>query len=75
MKPKARKVVGYGYVGEWNDGSLGWFLPRHLSHRNKKNSPEQPHETFYTMVGEYGVKCKITIEEIPNQRRRKCYHE
>lgn len=64
---KKRKTVGYGYVGEWHNGKLGWFLPKHLS----EGQTSRPTETFSTMRGESGVFCKITIEEVPNRRRRK----
>jgi hypothetical protein len=31
------KAVGYGYVGEWDDGTLGWCLPKHLAGWHTKN--------------------------------------
>lgn len=66
-----RKVTAYGYVGEWRDGTLGWFLPKHLSSRASLERPAQPMPTFSSMIGEHGVLCKITIEEVPNKRKRK----
>lgn len=71
QKNKPRKTVGYGYVGEWLDKSLGWFLPRHLSNQDTAKRPSTPYQTFDSMVSSKGFFCKITIEEIPNKRRRR----
>lgn len=62
-----RKTVGYGYVGEWVDGTLGWFLPKHMS---TGKTPERPHATFDSAIGNKGVLCRVTIEEIPGARKR-----
>lgn len=68
---KKRKTVAYGYVGEWNDGTLGWFLPKHLDSGHTLKNPRRPTATFPHCIGEKGILCKITIEEVPNRRRRK----
>ena len=40
---KKRKTVAYGYVGEWNDGTLGWFLPQHLDSGHTLKKPTAPY--------------------------------
>ena len=35
-----KQSVSFGWVGRWNDGTLGWFLPRHLAY--PPNGPEVP---------------------------------
>jgi hypothetical protein len=65
------KVVGYGYVGEWCDGTLGWFLPRHMSGGNRKRpEPPQAHPNW-SNVGEPSYLCKITIERVTGVRMRR----
>jgi hypothetical protein len=68
---KKRKMVAYGYVGEWKDGDLGWFLPRHLCDYDTIDHPSPTWPTFESAEGELGVLCKITLEEIPGKRRRR----
>ena len=36
MKLNRNKTVGYGYVGEWSDGTLGWCLPKHMIDGGRK---------------------------------------
>ena len=51
------KSTGYGYVGKWRDGTLGWFMPKHLDgYGNMKPNPEDWN------IGETGYLCKITIK-------------
>lgn len=64
---KKEKVVGYGYVGRWGDGTLGWFLPMHLSSYGEKY-PAIPSGNKYEFChGELAEKCKITIEPLKNK--------
>jgi hypothetical protein len=62
------KTVGYGYVGEWADGTLGWCLPNHVG--GKQHYPCAPHPTW-SNIGEPSYLCKITIERVPNKRMRR----
>ena len=66
-----RKLTAYGYVGEWRDKTLGWFLPKFLHKSDTKKRPAHPYATFDSAIGRKGVLCKITIEEIPNRNKRK----
>jgi len=69
-KVNKNKLVAYGYVGRWSDGTLGWFLPRHLSQYDTLSKPSSPDKTFDSMVGELAELCKITIEIEPSIKRR-----
>lgn len=61
-----RKLVVTGYVGEWSDGTLGWFLPNTLSFFSNKEAPRRDENT----QGQPSYLCKITVERIPGARRR-----
>ncbi len=56
------KAVGYGFVGEWNNGTIGWCLPSHLS--NGSNTVEKRPWN----VGEDSFYCRITIERMKNKK-------
>ena len=65
---KKEKVVGYGYVGRWSDGTLGWFMPMHMSNNSEKY-PHIPRGRGYLFCrGELAEKCKITIEPVKNSK-------
>lgn len=69
---KRKKTVAYGYVGTWLDGELGWHVPRFLYSGTSLSCPEQPDCAGNKgAIGEKAILCKITIEEVPNKRRRK----
>lgn len=61
------KTVGYGYVGEWNDGAIGWCLPTHLTACPGIN--ERPKLEPWN-VGEPTYLCKVTIERVKDSRGR-----
>lgn len=63
-------TVGYGYVGRWHDGTLGWFLPTHLLGYNIR-LPEPPDSQGFAK-GELFELCKITVEKVPGKRKRRC---
>lgn len=65
MSKNMKKEVGYGYVGLWSDGTLGWCLPEHLSPYIKY--PQKITAEDWN-VGEWSYKCKITIEPIKNEK-------
>jgi hypothetical protein len=72
MKPKTiRGTVGRGYVGAWNDGRLGWFLPDHLepstSHLSADKAASHPD---WSNIGVPSYLCKITIEPITTKAGR-----
>lgn len=70
MSRTANKVVGYGYVGEWSDGTLGWCLPKHLSGERFPADKCAAHPTW-SNIGEPSYLCKITIERVPGKRMRR----
>lgn len=65
------RSVGYAYVGRYIGGGLGWFLPQFLS--GQKDRADTRHvreaEREGACHGEF-VLCRITVEEIPNHRKR-----
>ena len=62
------KTVGYGYVGRWSDGTLGWFMPMCMSN-NSERHPYIPSGKEYSFCwGELAEKCRITIEPIKNHK-------
>jgi hypothetical protein len=65
-------IVGYGYVGVWADGTLGWCLPDHLHSSNsvRRNQRCAPHPEW-SNIGEPSYLCKITIQRVPNKRMRR----
>lgn len=59
------KTVGFGYVGRFNSGDLGWFLPNHLV-GSINNEPINDGVTAYfsNEDGESFVLCRITVEQV-----------
>lgn len=64
---KKRKTVGYGFVGEWCDGKLGWFMPAHVRSVPKsgfRKGQIEPPASNPNCKGTKAYLCKITIEEV-----------
>lgn len=70
-KSKAKRTTGYGYVGLWRNGTLGWWLPRCLAANHRLPcgrlcySAEPPNGEAVTVSGaenDRAVLCKITVE-------------
>lgn len=60
MRNKSKtRSVGYGWVGRWDDGTLGWFLPNHLTGYRNDGPNDNEH-----LKGETVFKCRITIEQV-----------
>lgn len=60
------RSVGYGYVGRWNDGRIGWFLPCFTSH--PRRSPAES-----SMPADYPdpvFLCRVTVEVVRDSRGR-----
>lgn len=55
-KPGREKTVGYGWVGKWRNGDIGWRLPKHLSY-----PPNMP-DIDNVLRGKTLYHCRITIE-------------
>jgi hypothetical protein len=68
---RKEKTVGFGYVGEWADGTLGWCLPTHLSGYSIRVKEPCAAHPEWSNVGERSYLCKITIERVPNVRMRR----
>jgi hypothetical protein len=64
------KVVAYGYVARWSDGTLGWNVSQYLSYRSKLNRPTQPNYNENTKGTKFEL-CKITIETVKGKRKRR----
>lgn len=66
-----KKLIAYGYVGRWMNGVLGWGIPDTLHFYDNRKRPARPTKfACGSNLGEPTELCKITIEVIPNKRRR-----
>ena len=69
--PKPR--TGYGYVGTWNDGSIGWMVTDFISGAYDKRCPDDAfrddgcHEH---MLGQRLFLCEIRLVPIKDKRGR-----
>jgi hypothetical protein len=66
------RIVAYGYVGRYIDGTLGWGVPTFLTDY-KGISPDKPLDYFLTDIAtgdEVFEVCRITIEVLPGKRTR-----
>lgn len=60
-------VVGYGYVGEWSDGTIGWWLPRHVSGYAGQTEPPNEDSIIHSGTADAGdpfYLCRITVERL-----------
>lgn len=57
-----RKTVGYGYVGVWRDGDLGWVLPWCVTGKSDARNPTYPSENHFVSDEDVFYKCRITVE-------------
>lgn len=67
-----KPTTGYGYVGVWSDGSIGWFMPRHIDSRYARNYPSSPAPDMPRYAGkrERAFLCKITVTPVTDKRGR-----
>ena len=73
MKKKNKnRVVAYGFVGEWADGTLGWFLPAHLvhSHKSRRYANGPAKHPNWSNIGATSYLCKITLERVKAKNGR-----
>jgi hypothetical protein len=63
-----KKSIGYGYVGKWNDETLGWCMPRHLSDTRAGGVNTARVEGYNRDEPVY--LCKITVEQIKDSLGR-----
>ena len=66
----AEKTVGYGFVGEWNDGTLGWNLPQHVDDSPCAREPSDHWQAAGLDWNDRAVLCKITVEAVRDKRGR-----
>lgn len=60
------RSVGYGYVGRWLDGDIGWWLPSFGGHpRRSPGESSMPAE-----CDEPVFLCRVTIEVVRDSRGR-----
>lgn len=58
------KTVGFGYVGRWKNGDVGWFMPRMVGGRHDNEPPNDDASKFVGDDGETFVLCRITVEQV-----------
>lgn len=58
------KTISYGYVGRWNDGTLGWFLPDHASGNVRFVNQPSERGLRNSSKDDRFVLCRITIEQV-----------
>ena len=66
-QPKATR--GFGYVGAWDDGCIGWFLPSHIGKWNSRQRPEPPND-HHCLAGGRTFLCEITIRPVKDKLGR-----
>ena len=62
------EAVGFGWVGRWNDGSIGWVLPDHLACHSGET--EAPFRRCCVSPDTRLVRCRITIEVLKDKKGR-----
>ncbi len=70
-KKSKNKMVAYGYVGRWNDGTLGWMCPEFIgggcdrgkSLRYRERCKNVGREQLKKEKGRF-VLCKITLQAL-----------
>lgn len=67
-KAGKKKTVGFGYVGRWKNGTLGWFLPTHLCGRRDGSEHPNDEAGVYSNDDDRFALCRITIEQVPGAR-------
>lgn len=67
------QTKGFGFAGVWSDGTLGWFMPDHISNggRNYVGSPNERAQEFVNKDGgDRFFLCKITVTPVVNVKGR-----
>jgi len=63
----ADKAVGFGWVGRWADGTIGWRVPEHVTGFQEV---ERPRATRFMRPTKKLTRCRITVEVLPDKRGR-----
>jgi hypothetical protein len=61
------KVISYGYVGRWRDGTLGWSCPSIVRGYRDRQLREKPEVQDFNENQPHYL-CKITIELVKNKK-------
>ena len=66
---------GFGYVGRWIDGQLGWFLPKHMTPIVRSEAAARRGVRGHAINNQYTkgqrlVLCRITIEPVLDSKGR-----
>lgn len=66
-----KKVVGRGWCGLWNDGTLGFLMPRHIANNQDQPLGEDQQsslsESSRTVAHSDFYRVKVTVEVIKNK--------
>lgn len=72
-----KKVVGYGWCGEWSDGGgLGFLMPPHIANGKRNSEPlsAQQRESLSGKSRNYATsdfyRVKVTLEVMRDKRGR-----
>jgi hypothetical protein len=70
MHPKS--VTGYGYVGQWRDGTLGWFGTSSITRYHSRKYPGGPSNGWEqsAVAGDRAFLCRITVTPVYDKQRR-----
>lgn len=63
---------GYGYAGEWLDGRIGWFMPRHVYGSYDRKCPDDPvsDETREFLEGRRLFLFEIIVRPLKDKKGR-----
>ena len=69
-----KRVVGYGWCGQWHDGSLGFLMSTHIANgkRNAEPLSAEQRESLSGVSRTYATsdfyKVRVTVEIVKNKR-------
>jgi hypothetical protein len=66
------RAKGYGFVGRWHSGKIGWCLPSHLPGYPRRYGVERPSDLFNRNAFEKdrAVLCEITVRVVKDKLGR-----
>lgn len=64
-----KPVKGYGYAGQWHDGKIGWFMPRHVSGKYDRVYPNDgvSKDSIEYLKGERIFLCEIIVKPLKDK--------
>ena len=61
-------TTGYGYVGVWDDGEIGWFMPDFIDNQNGRRYPSEPNDQIGLYDKEHRTfLCEITVTPVTDK--------